>query len=235
MSNNNYFRVFQPTEPLQYKSELQNYDISDWAESILPSGNILVKDSLAEVLPIESYEENEPEIKEEIPVYQEPKQKQTKNSKVKVSTSKGANRLSQYIDEVSNEPGYEGLKDPETKRLLMLQAQRESNYIQNASNGQSSAVGYFQFIDSTRQRYSKVSKKDFINNAKEQVRTAYKYLRDIFNTKQARQLSNAGYNDALIAVLGWWYPRSMQMVLDGKRNFSLGGFSIQKAFDMYGS
>lgn len=147
---------------------------------------------------------------------------------------KGSEHLSKVIDEVSNEEGFEKLKDPNTKRLILLQAKRESSFNPAIKSNSSSASGYFQFIDSTRKRYSNYSKANFLKDQKEQVRAAYKYLVDIHNTPSALKLKQQGYNDALITALGWWYPRSMDMVLQGKKDFSLGGYSIKKAIEDYG-
>jgi len=77
---------------------------------------------------------------------------------------KGSEHLSKVIDEVSNEEGFEKLKDPNTKRLILLQAKRESSFNPNIKNNSSSASGYFQFIDSTRKRYSNYSKADFLKD-----------------------------------------------------------------------
>ena len=147
---------------------------------------------------------------------------------------KGSENLSKVIDEVSNEKGFEELKDPNIKRLILLQAKRESSFNPTVQSKSSSASGYFQFIDSTRKRYSNYSKTDFLKDQKEQVRAAYKYLQDIHNTPSALKLKQQGYNDAFITALGWWYPRSMDMVLQGKKDFSLGGYSIKKALEDYG-
>ena len=147
---------------------------------------------------------------------------------------KGSENLSKVIDEVSNEAGFEKLKDPNIKKLILLQAKRESSFNPTIQSKSSSASGYFQFIDSTRKRYSNYSKQDFLKDQKEQVRAAYKYLQDIHNTPSALKLKQQGYNDAVITALGWWYPRSMDMVLQGKKDFSLGGYSIKKALEDYG-
>lgn len=163
---------------------------------------------------------------------QQPEQQQTTSS-AKVKPSKGADSLSQIIDEVSNESGFEGLKDPETKQIIMLQAQRESNFNPTVKARTSTAVGYFQFIDGTRKRFSNASKDKFLNDPKEQVRTAYKLYQNIQSMPDAQELMRKGYNRAQVTALGWWYPRSMQMVLNGKNNFSLGGYSIKQALNDY--
>jgi len=77
---------------------------------------------------------------------------------------KGSEHLSKVIDEVSNEEGFEKLKDPKTKRLILLQAKRESSFNPTSKSNSSSASGYFQFIDSTRKKYSNYSKADFLKD-----------------------------------------------------------------------
>lgn len=156
------------------------------------------------------------------------------SKKSKEISLKGSENLSKIIDEVSNEEGFEKLKDPNIKKLILLQAKRESSFNPTAESKSSSASGYFQFIDGTRKKYSNYSKEEFLKDQKEQVRTAYKYLLDIHKSSSALKLKQRGYNDALITALGWWYPRSMDMVLEGKKDFSLGGYSIKKAMEDYG-
>lgn len=150
------------------------------------------------------------------------------------TTIQGPENFNKLLDEVSNEKGFEDLKDPEMKNLILLQAKRESNFKQKAKSSSSTASGYFQFIDSTRKLYSNYDKESFLNDPKEQVRAATKYLRHILSTIEAGKLLQNGYNKAQIAALGWWYPKSMRMVLDGKKNFSLGGYSIERALKDYG-
>ncbi len=150
------------------------------------------------------------------------------------TTIQGPENFNKLLDEVSNEKGFEDLKDPEMKSLILLQAKRESNFKQKAKSSSSTASGYFQFIDSTRKLYSNYDKESFLNDPKEQVRAATKYLRHILSTTEAEKLFQNGYNKAQIAALGWWYPKSMRMVLDGKKNFSLGGYSIERALKDYG-
>lgn len=198
-------------------------DISDWSNGFTPSGTPLVQNNLPTATRSESdYQISE--LQENTPKVQ---------PALEIKPSKGSNTFSKYLDEVSNETGFENLKNPEIRNLLMLQAQRESSFNSQARAKGSTASGYFQFIDGTRSRYSKSSREQFLKDPKEQIRAAYKYLQDILNMPQAKQLSQKGYNKAQITALGWWYPRSMQMVLDGQKNFSLGGFSIKQALEKY--
>ena len=50
----------------------------------------------------------------------------------------------------------------------------------------------------------------------------------------AKQLKARGYNDDIITALGWWYPKSMRKVLNGDKDFALGGYSIKQAMQDYG-
>lgn len=158
----------------------------------------------------------------------------SKTNFTKEISLKGSENLSKIIDEVSNEKGFEELKNPDVKKLILLQAKRESSFNPTAKSKSSSASGYFQFIDGTRKKYSNYSKEEFLKDQKEQVRAAYKYFSDIRKSPNALKLKQQGYNDAFITALGWWYPRSMEMVLEGKKDFSLGGYSIKKAMEDYG-
>ena len=167
---------------------------------------------------------------EETPQYNT---QQNSNYSEKIPTSKGSQTLSNLIDEVSNEEGFEGLKNQEIKNILMLQAKRESDFNPTARAKGSTASGYFQFIDGTRKQFSSSTREEFMKNPKEQIRTAYKYYNWIHSLPNAKLLSQKGYNNAQITALGWWYPDSMRMVLNGNTNFSKGGYSIKKALETY--
>ena len=231
-SFSNNFLTYTPVE-LDFPLNDSPIDISDWASGISSTGIPIVR-------PIEVSEKPKEQEKykaiinntTETPITQETSSKTS--SKKKITKSKGADTLSQIIDEVSNESGFEGLKNQNTKDLLMLQAQRESNYNPSARSKSSTASGYFQFIDSTRKNFTDYNREDFLNDPKEQVRTAYRHLRYILNTPNAQKMKSQGYNDSLITALGWWYPDSMRMVLNGNKDFSLGGYSIKQAFEDYG-
>lgn len=222
---NNNFTTFEAVETPKVTLDLplmnEPMDISDWAIKADDKA-IIVKPNLPEMFDSGTKQKT---IQLESPQYKE--------SSAQVSSSKGSETLSKLIDEVSDEQGFEGLKDPETKKLLMLQAQRESSFNPKARAKGSTASGYFQFIDGTRRQYSSTTRDEFLNDPKEQIRTAYQYLNYIHNQKSAKDLLANGYNKAQITALGWWYPKSMSMVLNGNKNFSLGGYSIKKALEQY--
>ena len=199
-------------------------DISDWASGITSNGTIVVKDNASKFRMINNNNQEQNYIPSYTP----------SNKEIKIKETKGSKTFSKLMNEVANEAEFEGLKDPEIQRSLILQAKRESNFNSGARSKSSTASGYFQFIDGTRTKYSKVSKEQFLNDPKEQIRTAYKYYKDIHNMSDAKKMKERGYNNDLITALGWWYPRSMGMILNGNTNFSLGGYSIKKALQDYG-
>lgn len=84
-------------------------------------------------------------------------------------------------------------------------AKLESDFNQHVSNKTSSATGWFQFIDSTREEYSSVSKENFINTPSEQLLAAAKHIE-----KLKRQITSWGgdSNDFPTLYLAWWNPGS---------------------------
>lgn len=218
------FMTFTPAETpkveLNFPLLDEPVDISDWASNVTPDGKITVKPNLPKMITDSTTQQIQP------------KAEPTKTS-VKIPQSKGADALSKVIDEVATESGYEELKDPEVKQLLMLQAKRESNFTSAIKNPKGSALGYFQMTDKTRQWLSNYSAQQFANDSKEQVRAAYKLYKYIWDRPDAQKLLANGYNKAQITALGWWYPMSMQMILNGKKDFSLGGYSIKRALNDY--
>lgn len=199
-------------------------DISDWASGITSNGTIVVKDNASKFRMINNNNQEQSYIPSYTP----------SNKEIQIKETKGSKTFSKLMNEVANEAEFEGLKDPEVQRSLILQAKRESNFNSGARSKSSTASGYFQFIDGTRKKYNNISREQFLNDPKEQIRTAYKYYKDIHNLPDAKKMKERGYNDDLITALGWWYPRSMGMVLNGNTNFSLGGYSIKKALQDYG-
>lgn len=190
------------------------FDVSNWSSKVTKEGIPIAKNNLNNPFKVNNPTET-PNIS-------------STNIETPINTS-----LDEVITEVSKEKGYEELQDPGIKKLLMFQAKRESNFNSKAQSKSSSASGYFQFIDSTRESLSSLSKEEFLNNPKEQVRAAFKNLKNILNSPNAQALLEKGYNKAQVAALGWWYPKSMNMVLNGNTNFSKGGYSIKQALTDY--
>ena len=234
-----YSKLFNTYTPSYTHNELSYINDPIYGEIKVPDGFKLIQDQegrnmlWADDLVIKP-ETTEKPMKEEIDWRNAPEEdnrKPTQSQQIK--SVQGPENFNKLLDEVSNERGFEDLKNPEMRDLITLQAKRESGFKQKVKSSSSTASGYFQFIDSTRKQYSNYDRESFLNDPKEQVRAAVKYLRDIFNTKEANGLLESGYNKAQVAALGWWYPKSMRMVLNGKKNFSLGGYSIEKALKDY--
>ena len=222
---NNYFTVYEPSkvEPVKYKLPLMDDEITlPWAQSILNKddnspGTIIVRNNLQDIVDFDNPPQQE-YVEQKIPSIQYN------------PDAKGAKYVSQVIDEVSNEPGFEGLKDPEVKKLLMLQASRESSFNFKINSPQ---AGCFQFTDATRKDYSSFNRQDFLNDPKEQVRAAYRMYKHRSNFKSYKELLKKGYNKAQVTALAWWLPASMDMLLNGQKNHSEGGYSITKALAQY--
>lgn len=221
-----YEDVGTPEEKVQIDMPLMDkpFDISNWASGITSNGTIVVKDNTSKFRMINNNNQEQNYIPSYTP----------SNKEIKIKETKGFKTFSKLMNEVANEAEFEGLKDPEVQKILTLQAKRESNFNSGARSKSSTASGYFQFIDGTRKKYNNISREQFLNDPKEQIRTAYKYYKDIHNMPDAKKLKERGYNNNLITALGWWYPRSMGMVLNGNTNFSFGGYSIKKALQDYG-
>lgn len=239
---NGNFQIYEapPIEKVELNMPLFNnpLDISDWASSITPEGNIIVKSEdegeelhgmISEptnVVGIGEGKAYQPEVEES--------NETTKATSPKSQTSvSGRSVLSGLIDEVANEKGFEGLKDPETKELLMLQAARESNFDSKIRSSSSTASGWFQITDDTRKSHSTYSREEFLNDPREQIRAAYKNLKYIWNLSAAKKLLEKGYNKKQITALGWWRPASLQEVLNGNFDHVEGGYSTKRAIADY--
>lgn len=94
----------------------------------------------------------------------------TKNIKYDINEDYN-NFINELNNFINNNNQYEYLKDDITNI-----AKLESNFKQGVGNKKSSATGWFQFIDSTRESYSDMSKEDFINTPSEQLLTAAKHI-----------------------------------------------------------
>lgn len=100
----------------------------------------------------------------------------------------------------------------EEKNMLIGIAALESGFKQDAKNNVSSASGWFQFVDKTRNNYTNTSKEQFLGNSQVQIDTAYKHLQDI--KKQAKKyVDQYGSNNltSFQIVRGFWFrPKSME-------------------------
>lgn len=107
------------------------------------------------------------------------------------TTSKNKQILEQTLDKY----GITGNK----KTTLMKIASLESGFNPRAQSKNSSAAGYFQFIDSTRNKYSNLSREQFKNNVDAQVLAASQLYDD-----NARFLRNNGIAATGEAIAASW-------------------------------
>lgn len=97
------------------------------------------------------------------------------------------------------------------KDILTPIAAMESGFNSKIGNKNSSALGYFQFVDGTRKNYSNYSREEFMNDPNKQFDAAINYFNDIKrmlkpyeNKIKERDIT------PLQAVYGmWWRPASI--------------------------
>lgn len=102
---------------------------------------------------------------------------------------------------IKNNPNYSGIKDS-----LDYLAALESSYNLGAKNGSgSSALGWFQFLDTTRRTYNKQSRANFAKDPQAQLMVAaqhYTKLQDMVRKK------GGDPNDFVTMYGAWWRPQS---------------------------
>lgn len=101
----------------------------------------------------------------------------------------------QILEQTLDKYGITGNK----KTTLMKIASLESGFNPRAQSKNSSAAGYFQFIDSTRNKYSNLSREQFKNNVDAQVLAASQLYDD-----NARFLRNNGIAATGEAIAASW-------------------------------
>lgn len=111
-------------------------------------------------------------------------------------------------------------QDQQYRNTLTTIAKKESNFKQHAANSASSAVGWFQFIDSTRRGVMpNLTKQEFINSPQAQISAAVKLLK--MNRAISNQFKNRrGLSQIQIDYGMWFSPKALQNYLDtGYSNF----------------
>lgn len=111
-------------------------------------------------------------------------------------------------------------QDQQYRNTLTTIAKKESNFKQHAANSASSAVGWFQFIDSTRRGIMpNLTKQEFINSPQAQISAAVKLLK--MNRAISNQFKNRrGLSQIQIDYGMWFSPKALRNYLDtGYSNF----------------
>lgn len=132
---------------------------------------------------------------------------------------------------INNNPKYQSIKDH-----LDYLAALESSYDLGVTNGQGSgALGWFQFMDSTRAPYNKQSRADFAKDAQQQLNAAAQHYTNLQKQIRAR---GGDANDFVTMYGAWWRPESAYAYLKDSNydyktsyNESLSGIR-QKAKDL---
>lgn len=105
----------------------------------------------------------------------------------------------QILEQTLDKYGITGNK----KTTLMKIASLESGFNPKAQSKNSSAAGWFQFIDSTRNKYSSLSREQFKNNVDAQVLAASQFYDD--NARFLRNNGIAATGEAIAA--SWLNPK----------------------------
>lgn len=160
---------------------------------------------------------------------------------VKNIQQKRADRYQDYVNEyeryVSNHPED---ADEDMRIILSNIAAHESAYNPQAQNPKSSASGWFQFIDSTRQSYTTMNREQFKQDRQEQIAAATKLYKAIYNKyynspKWKSLIDKRGLSVAQVIYGGWFRPASLQNYLEkGYDTYAdPQGTTLQKVWDSY--
>ena len=122
---------------------------------------------------------------------------QYKSNQLKLNHNTSS-RNKQILEQTLDKYGITGNK----KTTLMKIASVESGFNPKAQSKNSSAAGYFQFIDSTRNKYSSLSREQFKNNVDAQVLAASQLYDD--NVRFLRNNGIAATGEAIAA--SWLSP-----------------------------
>ena len=95
--------------------------------------------------------------------------------------------------------------------ILTSIAALESGYKPSVSNKHSNALGYFQFLDSTRSAYNNSTREQFASDTNQQFEAAVKHYANIKKqlSRYQNEIKNSGLSDLQVAYGMWWRPGSM--------------------------
>lgn len=150
----------------------------------------------------------EPKSEDVVVSYREGASPTTKASSAKLESyrtgknAKNYQKFKQELDKfIENNPQYASIKDN-----LDYLAALESEYKLGVENYQGSgALGWFQFMDSTRKAYNKQSREEFSKDAQAQLLAAAKHYTSLQNNIRAR---GGDYKDFVTMYGAWWRPDS---------------------------
>lgn len=127
-------------------------------------------------------------------------------------------------------------QDADTRDILTSIARLESNFNPSAKNPDSSALGYFQFLDRTRKEYDSSTRQEFANDPSKQFAAAIKHYRKL--KKQLTPYETVYKSKGLTplqAMYGmWWRPKSfINYLKKGKDDYVnlADGMTIEKILE----
>ncbi len=152
-----------------------------------------------------------------------------------------AKEYQDYIDEYERYVTRHPKDSDEDMRVILSNiAAHESAYNPQAQNPKSSASGWFQFINSTRQAYSTMNRDQFKQNRQEQIAAAIKLYKDIYNKYYNSSIwkpliDQRGLSVAQVIYGGWFRPASLQNYLkNGYDTFAdPQGTTLEKVWSSY--
>ena len=101
--------------------------------------------------------------------------------------------------------------DYETVDILDAIVALESRYDMKASNENSSALGWFQFLDGTRSQYTKLNRDKFAKDPQAQIDAAVKHYKYIQNRlKKVKNVHNIELTPLQKMYAAWWNPGSLE-------------------------
>lgn len=114
--------------------------------------------------------------------------------------------VSDFDNYLKSNSQYAGDRD-----ILTSIAALESAYKPTVSNKHSSALGYFQFLDSTRRAYNNSTRESFASDTNQQFDAAVKHYESIKKqlNRYQTEIKNSGLTDLQVAYGMWWRPASM--------------------------
>ena len=191
-------------------SETESKPVKPMLVTYYPQNVERIKSILAEAL-ANTYKQEEAEVpnnEQQEPQEQQEQETQNDNTEVTPDQDRFMFELNKFI---TNNPEYKGIK----KELQYL-AELESSYKLDAANAAgSTALGWFQFIDSTRNAYSKQTREQFAKDPQAQLLAAAKYYTELQNEVRRR---GGDPKDFTTMYGAWWRPESAYAYLNNSNH-----------------
>lgn len=233
------FKVVQSTRKVQ--SELPDLS-TDWINYMQSRNNQILSPDKTSQEPADEPENNEFYSFPQVPIIEQVEQPNIFTGKqVQNIQQKHSNRYQDYVNEYERYlQSHPEDADTQMQTILANIAAHESAYNSIVQNPTSSASGWFQFIDSTRQRYSNLNREQFKQDKQAQIAAATKLYKSIYNkyyksSKWKPLIDKRGLTVEQVIYGGWFRPASLQNYLEkGYDTYAdPQGTTLQKVWDSY--